>query len=178
MSRPLALLLVVLPLACVKPPDIVVVDRATALEQQAGGSFVDVERDLARRAVAPGPEPLTPDQLQALGINPEPLVDHTEQTEADRVDSLLRQRCVGEGRHGLLVDTHDDCIGASDRVVAIALVDRTNRARLQLFRWLAAQRPELGVDVVRARWREAHVHGIVCHAWLQAEDGSWAAKQC
>ncbi len=178
MKRVLALLLSVVPLACVKAPDIVVVDRATALEQQAGGSFADVERDLARRALDPGPEPLTPDQLQALGINPEPLVDHTEQTEADRVDSLLRQRCVGEGRHGLLVDTHDDCIGASDRVVAIALVDRTNRARLQLFRWLAAERPELGPEVVRAHWHEAHVQGAVCRAWLQAEDGTWAAKQC
>ena len=163
---------------CVKAPEIVVVDRATALEQQAGGSFADVEQDLAQRAVNPGAEALTPDQLQALGIKPVPIVDHTEQTEADRVDSLLRQRCLGEGKHGLLVDTHDDCIGASDRVVAIALVDRTNRARLQLWRWLAAQRPELSADAVRAKWREAHLHGVVCRGWLQAEDGTWAAKKC
>jgi hypothetical protein len=163
---------------CVKAPEIVVVDRATALERQAGGSFADVEQALAQRAVDPGAEALTPDQLEALGIKPEPIVDHTEQTEADHVDSLLRQHCLGEGKHGLLVDTHDDCIGASDRVIAIALVDRTNRARLQLFRWLGAQRPELSADTVRAEWREAHVHGVVCRAWLQAEDGTWAAKKC
>ncbi len=165
-------------LGCVKAPEIVVVDRATALEQQAAGSFADVERDLARRAVQPGAEALTPDQLQTLGIMPAPIVDHTEQTEADRVDALLRQRCLGEGKHGLLVDTHDDCIGASDRVVAIALVDRTNRARLQLWRWLAAQRPELSVDAVREKWREAHLRGLVCRGWLQAADDTWAAKKC
>jgi hypothetical protein len=178
MKRLIAFVLVLTPLACVKTPDIVVVDRATALEQQAGGSFADVEQGLARRAVNPGSEALTPDQLEALGIKPEPIVDHTEQTEADHVDSLLRQRCVGEGKNGLLVDTHDDCIGASDRVIAISLVDRTNRARLQLWRWLAAQRPELSADAVRAEWREAHARGVVCRGWLQAEDGSWAAKKC
>ncbi|MEI9947778.1 MAG: hypothetical protein WDO74_02085 [Pseudomonadota bacterium] len=77
-----------------------------------------------------------------------------------------------------MVDTHDDCIGASDRVVAIALVDRTNRARLQLWRWLAAQRPELSVDAVREKWREAHLRGLVCRGWLQAADDTWAAKKC
>lgn len=178
MTRWTTTLLLLAPLSCVKAPDIVVVDRATALEQQAGGSFTDVERDLARRAVDPGPEALTPDDLQALGIKPEPLVDHTEQTEADHVDSLLRQHCIGEGRHGLLVDTHDDCVGASDRVIAITLVDRTNRARLQLWRWLAAQRPELGNDGARARWRETHIDGLVCGGWLQSADGSWSAKKC
>src|ERR1700712_4383771 len=96
---------------CIKAPEIVMVDRATALEQQAGGSFEDVERDLALRAVSPRPVPLTPGQLEALGILPAPLVDHTDETEADRVDALLRQRCIGEGNDGLLVDTYDDCIG-------------------------------------------------------------------
>ncbi len=107
-----------------------------------------------------------------------PIVDHTEQSEADRVDGLLRQHCLGEGKHGLLVDTHDDCIGASDRVVAIMFVDRTNRARLQLWRWLAAQRPELSADAVREKWREAHTRGVVCRGWLQADDDTWAAKKC
>ncbi len=178
MKRLIAFVLVWAPLGCVRAPEIVVVDRATALEQQAGGSFADVEQSLARRAVNPGSEALTPDQLEALGISPEPIVDHTEQTAADHVDSLLRQRCVGEGKNGLLVDTHDDCIGASDRVIAITLVDRTNRARLQLWRWLAAQRSDLSTDAVRAEWREAHARGVVCRGWIQAEDGSWAAKKC
>ncbi len=46
--------LVWLMFGCVKAPEIVVVDRATALEQQAAGSFADVEQDLAQRAVSPG----------------------------------------------------------------------------------------------------------------------------
>ena len=35
--------------ACFKPPEIVMVDRATALEQQASGSFDDLERKLSDR---------------------------------------------------------------------------------------------------------------------------------
>jgi hypothetical protein len=166
------------PLACVKPPQIVVVDRATALEEQAGGSFEDIEKDLARQAIAPKPEPLTPEQLETLGIKPQPIVDHTDQTDADRVDGLLRQRCVGEGKEGLLVDTHDDCIGASDRVIVIALVDRTNRARIQLWRWMHAERPEQALDVLRRNWRDEHLQGVVCRGWLQKDDGKWEPKKC
>jgi hypothetical protein len=161
MMRWLGFTLALLPLGCVKAPDIVVVDRATALEQQAAG-----------------PEALTPDELEALGIKPEPIVDHTEQTEADRVDALLRQHCIGEGNGGLLVDTHDDCIGATDRATAITLVDRTNRARLQLWHWLAAEQPDRDAGSVRTQWRAAHSSGVVCRGWVQADDGTWAAKKC
>lgn len=163
---------------CIKAPEIVMVDRATALEQQAGGSFEDVEQDLALHAVSPRPVPLTPAQLEALGIMPVPLVDHTDETEADRVDALLRQRCIGEGNDGLLVDTYDDCIGAADRVLAIALVDRTNRARLQLWEWMHAERPATSVAALREAWREAHALGVVCRGWMQTADGKWEPKKC
>jgi hypothetical protein len=165
-------------LGCVKAPEIVVVDRATALEQQAGGSFEHIERELARRASEPRPEALAPEQLEALGIKPVAIVDHTGQTEADQVDALLQQRCVGEGNHGLLVDTHDDCIGTADRVVAIALIDRVNRAREQLWRWMHAARPELSPEELRRAWREAHLQGVVCRGWVQAKDGKWEPKKC
>src|SRR5262249_21395913 len=149
MKHPLATVLFLSLSGCFKAPAIVVVDRATALEQQAAGSFEDVEGDLARHAVEPRPVPLTPDQLESLGLKPTPIVDHTDQTEADRVDALLRQRCVGEGKDGLLVDTHDDCVGASDRGDAIALIDRTNRARLQLFRWMHGTQPGKSSETLR-----------------------------
>jgi len=178
MKRLLATVLFVSVPACFKAPAIVVVDRATALEQQAAGSFEDVEGDLARHAVEPRPVPLTPDQLESLGLKPTAIVDHTDQTEADRVDVLLRQRCVGEGKDGLLVDTHDDCVGASDRGDAIALIDRTNRARLQLFRWMHGAHPERSSETLRREWREAHAHGVVCRAWMQKDDGNWEAKKC
>jgi hypothetical protein len=163
---------------CFKAPAIVVVDRATALEQQAGGSFEEVEGDLARHAVEPRPVPLTPDQLESLGLKPTPIVDRTDQTAADRVDALLRQRCIGEGKEALLVDTHDDCIGASDRGDAIGLIDRTNRARLQLFRWMRGVHPEKSSETLRREWREAHGRGVVCRGWMQKDDGTWEAKKC
>jgi hypothetical protein len=165
-------------LGCIKAPEIVVVDRATALEQQAAGSFDDVEKQLASRATAAQPVPLTPDQLEAIGIMPAAIVDRTEQTEADRVDVLLRQRCIGEGNDGLLVDTHDDCRGAADRVKAIALVDRINRARTQLWNWMHAQRPDASIADLRRAWHEAHALGVVCRGWTQRADGQWEAKKC
>src|SRR5882724_2729267 len=83
---------------CYKPPEIVMVDRATALEQQASGSFEDIERQLDRAAIVPRPVPLSPEQLEALGTRPAPLVDESELTDADRLDGLLAQHCVGEGK--------------------------------------------------------------------------------
>jgi len=167
-----------LPLSCIQAPEIVMVDRATALEQQAAGSFTELEQDLAQRAITPRPVAMTPDQLEALGIKPRPLVDQAGRTEADRVDALLRQRCIGEGKDGFLVDTHDDCVGASDRVVALELIDRVNRARVQLFRWLHAEQPQTPMEALRRAWREHHTLGVVCRAWIQGEDGSWGPKKC
>ncbi|HEX5655602.1 MAG TPA: hypothetical protein VFX59_00335 [Polyangiales bacterium] len=163
---------------CIKVPEIVMVDRATALEQQASGSFEGLERDLTVGAVGARPLPLTPDQLEALGIMPAPIIDQTEQTEPDRLDALLRQRCVGEGNDGLLVDTHDDCIGAADRNQALTLIDRTNRARVQLWQWMQKERPEQSVDTLRTRWFEEHARNAVCRAWMQRPDGSWGPKAC
>ena len=36
------------PLGCIRAPEIVLVDRATALEEQAAGSYSELERKLAR----------------------------------------------------------------------------------------------------------------------------------
>jgi hypothetical protein len=163
---------------CIKAPEIVVVDRATALELQAAGSYDELEKQLAERAVSPQPVPLTPNQLEALGIMPTPLVDHTDDTDADRVDALLRQHCIGEGKDGLLVDTYDECRGSTDRVAAVALVDRTNRARVQLWRWMHSKRPDMSMDDLRRAWHEAHALGVVCRAWIQRDDDQWEAKKC
>ncbi len=97
--------------ACFKPPEIVMVDRATALEQQASGSFDNLEAKLDRAAIEPRPVPLTPQQLEALGYRPAPLVDESDLTDADRLDAFLARHCVGEGKDGSLVDTRDACKG-------------------------------------------------------------------
>jgi hypothetical protein len=164
---------------CIKPPDIVMVDRATALEQQASGSFDDVERRLNRSAVEPRPVPLTPEQLQSLGVRSSARgADEVGLTDADRVDDLLLQHCVGEGADGLLADTRDECHGAGDADEIEGLVDRVNRARRQLWRWMHEQRSAASIDDLRRGWREAHLRGVVCGGWVEVTDGKWQGKAC
>ena len=163
---------------CVNPPEIVMVDRATALEQEAAGSFDDVERRLNRAAIEPRPVALTPEQVAALGLRPAPLVDGAELTDADRLDGLLIQHCVGEGGDGLIVDTRDACRGAADPDEIQTVVERVNRARRQLWRWMHEQRPDVSVDDLRKSWRQAHVRSVVCDGWVEGDDGKWQGKTC
>jgi hypothetical protein len=163
---------------CIKAPDIVMVDRATALEQQASGSYDEVELKLDRAAIEPRPVALTPAQLEALGIRPMPMTEETALTDADRVDHLLVQHCVGEGKDGLLVETHEACRGAADRVEATTLIERVNRARMDLWRWMHERRKEASVEDMSRAWRQAHAGGIVCAGWVQGEDGQWHDKAC
>jgi Protein of unknown function (DUF1318) len=163
---------------CFKPPEIVMVDRATALEQQAAGSFEELEQHLDRSAIEPRPVPLTPEQLEALGVRPPPLVDESELTDADRVDGLLAQHCAGEGKDGLLVDTHDACRGAADPDEVHTLIERVNRARRQLWRWMHEQRADVGEDDLRRAWRENHLRNVVCGGWVEGTDGTWKGKSC
>jgi hypothetical protein len=178
MNRAVLVLAALAPIGCVSAPQIVMSDRATALEQQAAGSFDDLERKLDHAAVAPRPVPFTPKELEALGIKQIPLVDDTELTDADRLDGLLRQHCVGEGREGLLVDTHDACRGSADRALAAELLDRANRARLRLWRWMHEERKDASADSLRRTWRKVHARGVVCGGWLQRDDGGWEEKKC
>jgi len=169
---------------CIRAPEIVLVDRATALEEQAAGSFGELEKKLARATIAPRPQPLTPEQLESLGMATPTLVDETARTDADRVDALLSQHCVGEGKEGLVVETHEACKGAADRAQAILLIERTNTARQQLWRWMrervgekaGEKKPHL--DEVRRAWHREHARGVVCGGWLQREDGGWEEKKC
>ena len=164
-------------MACIKAPEIVTVDRATALEQQASASFPDVEKKLAREAVTPRPVPLTPEQAESFGQR-SPIVDDGEMTDADRVDGWLERHCVGEGSDGLLVDTVAACRGGADREVLVKLVDRTNRARAQLWRWMHEEQPSVSEEELRKRWRRAHMVGVTCGAWIQDESGNWRDKTC
>jgi uncharacterized protein YdbL (DUF1318 family) len=156
----------------------VAVDKATALEQQASGSFDDLEKTLDRQAIEPRPVPLTPDQLEALGIHAPSLVDESDLTDADRVDGLLAQHCVGEGTDGLLVDTHDACKGAADTGEAQALIERVNRARRQVWRWMHDRRADVPEADLKRAWRANHVRNVVCGGWIEGGDGKWQAKSC
>ena len=90
-----ALVLVLCGAGCIRAPELVLVDRATALEEQAAGSFAELEKKLARATLDPRPVALTPDQLETLGLAPPSLSDASERTDADSVDDLLRQQLIG-----------------------------------------------------------------------------------
>jgi Protein of unknown function (DUF1318) len=163
---------------CIRAPEIVMVDRATALEEQASGSFKDVERRLARAGMSPTPVPLTPNQLEELGIQPTPLVENIGRTQADRVDELLRRHCVGEGRDGLLVDTRRQCKAGRLSADDAALVERVNRARLHLWKWMRTVRPDVPEESLRRSWQQVHAEGVICGGWVEADDGTWGEKKC
>jgi hypothetical protein len=169
--------LLVMPAGCFSAT-YVAVDRATALEQQAAGSFDELERRLDRAAIEPRPVPLTPEQLAALGFKPPPLVDESDLTDADRLDGLLAQHCVGEGKDGLLSATPDACRGAADPDEATTLIERTNHARRQLWRWMHDQKPAATERDLQRAWHDNHLHNVVCGGWVQDGDGKWSAKPC
>ena len=106
------------------------------------------------------------------------MVDDTERTDADRVDALLTQHCIGEAKDGVLVETHDACKGAADRGQANELIERTNTARQQLWRWMKERKHERSLDEVRRAWHGEHARGVVCGGWLQRDDGKWEEKKC
>lgn len=176
--RGLPLLAALAAAGCLSAPEIVMVDRATALEEQASGSFKDVEQRLARAGMSPTPLPLTPNQLEELGLQPTPQTDALGKTQADRVDELLRRHCVGEGKDGLLVDTRRECQSRRLSADDLALVERVNRARLQLWQWMKTVRPGVPEESLRRSWQQVHAAGVVCGAWVEAHDGTWGEKKC
>jgi hypothetical protein len=163
---------------CVKAPEFVMVDRATALEQQAAGSFDELEKRLDRAGIEPRPVPLTPEQLEALGIRPAPLAPDTETTDGDRLDGLLVQHCIGEGKDGLLVVTRDACRGGADPDEMATLLERVNRARRQLWRWMHEQHSEASTEDLQRAWHDAHARNVVCGGWIEASDSKWQEKSC
>ena len=181
MSRTLAILVLIGSMGCIKSPTIVMVDRGTALEQQASGSYEELERRLDRAAIEPKPVSMTPDQLESLGIRSARSGSGGAQvTDADRVDALLVQHCIGEASDGLLVATPDACRGAADADAIARDIARVNVARHQLWRWMHAQRTgkDVSSEEMRRAWRTVHVANVACGAWIQGDDGQWHAKAC
>ncbi|WP_164018552.1 DUF1318 domain-containing protein [Pyxidicoccus trucidator] len=176
--RGLLLLAALASSGCLSAPEIVMVDRATALEEQASGSFKDVELRLARAGMRPTPVPFTPNQLEEMGSPPTPLVENLGKTQADRVDELLRRHCVGEGRDGLLVDTRRSCQAGRLTADDVALVARVNRSRLQLWQWMRTVRPSVSEEALRRSWQQVHAEGVVCGGWVESADGTWGEKKC
>lgn len=169
---------------CIRAPDVVVVDRRTALEAEASGRFPELEAELQAAALDPRPLPMTRAMLHAAGWASPAETDaiatmtRSDDDERGRVDALLRRRCVGEARDGTLQPTTASCTGAVDAAEVNRLVERTNRARSQLWRWLATKAPGADATTVRSTWRKRHLLRVVCDAWVQRDDGSWQPKSC
>jgi hypothetical protein len=170
--------------ACVRAPSVVIVDRKTALEQQAAGSFRGLEEELARAGQSPRPTPLTSEQLAAAGVADDEdareaaLEDEVPGNDALRTDGLLVQRCIGEALDGTLVLTIDPCTGTIDVPEVNRLIERVNRERRQLWRWLEEHAGGKSALEVRAAWREIHLAGLICGAQLQRAGTTWEIKAC
>ncbi|HEY7956158.1 MAG TPA: DUF1318 domain-containing protein [Polyangia bacterium] len=167
---------------CIKAPDLVIVDRATALEEQAGGNYRQLERELDRAAVTPRPVPLTHAQIAESGAESEPLAIGDEQvrdgSDESAIDDLLARRCLGEANDGTLVETKTSCGGHVNPASLGRLVERANRDRWQVWRYLQSERPKASLDEVRQAWRAVHLKGVVCGGQVQRADGGWEAKKC
>lgn len=183
-----ALSLVALPLAALLPAcvaaNVVVVDQKTALERQAAGNYPALENDVQQAGLAPAPEAFTREELVegraregrgALGELAELIV--SGESEAEAIDRLLLQKCVGEARSGLLVPRPGDCIGTADSTELVRVIGRENLHRRQLWQLLASER-ETSAERARRSWREAHLEQVVCGGLIESRDERWEPKPC
>jgi hypothetical protein len=169
--------------ACVTP-NVVVVDQKTALEHQAAGGYPTLENDLDQAGMAPAPEPFAREELAsgrersgsaALGELAELYVQ--VESDADAIDRLLLQKCIGEALSGLLVPRPSDCIGATDANELVRLVGRENLHRRQLWQLMANER-KVSLDRVQEAWGALHREQVTCGGLIETSDAVWEPKSC
>jgi hypothetical protein len=182
---PMFLLAAATMLGCVRAPSVVIVDRKTALEQQASGSFRGLEEELEQAGAQPRPAPLTSAQLAGAGVDNAIVDDEAGAqaggevgNDATRTDALLVQRCIGEALESTLALTIDQCTGTIDVPLVNRMIERVNRERRQLWRWIGERAPGKTPEQVRASWRETHLTGLICGGQLQLAGGGWEVKRC
>jgi len=167
--------------ACVAP-QVVVTDQKTALEQQAAGGYPALENELQQASLSPAPEPLV-GEARTAGRDPRQrdgaLAELYVQSaaDADAVDRLLLQKCIGEGLSGLLEPRPNECVGAADAAEVARVLERENQHRRQLWQLLANAR-QLSIERVQPVWRELHLQQVVCGGLVEASAGSWGPKSC
>lgn len=177
-------LLLCLSAGCIKAPDVVIVDRRTALEEQATGRFPELQQALDQAAISPRPEPFSRGQLEETGWRPPPESDAIASlyreavSESERVDRLLLRRCIGEANDGTLVETRPQCKGTVDVATVSRLLERTNRNRRQIWLYIQQQRKGISVEQARDAWRKAHLESVVCGGHVQRESGQWVTRKC
>ena len=177
--------LLALAAGCISAPAVVIVDRKTALEQQASGSFRGLEEELEQAGTSPRAVPFTGAQLAAAGARGDRSGLAEEVAEGDlagsdavRTDALLVQRCIGEAADGTLTLTIEQCTGTIDVPLVNQMIERVNRERRQMWRWIGERAPGKPPEEVRAAWRTTHLEGLVCGGQLQLPAGAWEIKRC
>jgi hypothetical protein len=186
MPRLLAFLLVAAPLGgCISAPDVVLLDRKTVLEEQASGELHPLENDLREAAIVPKGADFTRAELREAGedmthgtLSTVVNIHGVIRTEADYLDDLLVRRCIGEAFSGLLVETPRTCAGRQKAGRTSEAIQRVNRARRQMWRYLQGKRPGTPEEEVRTTWRRHHLEAVVCDGQVQNEEGEWEIKRC
>ncbi len=169
---------------CIRAPDVVIVDRRTALEAEAAGRFAELEEALDVAAIRPQPSPLTRATLEAAGWRPSAEDDaieamtRTHRDEATRVDDLLRRKCIGESLAGTLRPTPSTCAGAVDAADVGRVIERINRSRQQIWLWMARKAPGVSAESLQRSWRKHHLERVVCGGWVEVEPETWRQKAC
>jgi hypothetical protein len=181
--RSIAIAVASLVLGCVAP-NVVVVDQKTALEQQAAGGYPALENDLEQAGMAPMPEAFAREELaggreRAGGSALSKLAESYAEgaSDADTIDRLLLQKCIGEALSGLLVPRPGDCVGTTDATELARVLGRENLHRRQLWQLIASER-RTSIEAVRDVWQELHLAQVVCGGLMETRGGSWAPKAC
>jgi hypothetical protein len=162
---------------CIKAPEVVIVDRKTALELQAGGHHAATEGKLEQATLRPG---ATPFETREAGSTVARSFDRDDEgaTDADLTDALLEKACIGEGFEGLLVQTPATCGSSADGAIVTALVERTNRHRRQLWQLMVRKQAGLSEAEAARAWRAVHLRDLPCGARLERFPGQFEVKAC
>lgn len=171
--------------ACISAPDVVMLDRKTVLEEQASGELLPLAHALREAAIDPKGVPFTRGQLEEAGVDlgHDALgqliqLQQLPLSELDYLDDLLIRRCIGEARSGLLVETPETCSGDRTAIRISAAIQRVNRSRKQLWRYLYERKPAEQQETIRHLWRQRHLATVPCGGQIQDEDERWSIKTC
>ena len=184
MAFVLAILLFGVHGGCIKAPDVVIVDRYTALEVQASGNYGPLEDELVDEGISYGPQPYTSaDMVQGEGLQgdePEGISGAYRGmlSRADTLDSLRRRMCVGEAQDGLVVQRAESCRGRVDERDVASLLERENRDRRQVWRFIKEQRAKASQEDIRSAWRVNYLKNLPCEIAVQDLAGNWGVKEC
>lgn len=183
MIKTLSIALAVSAVACVKAPNVSVVDQKTALERQAAGEYPELENELEQAQLAPKPEPYPREEMLdgrdragsgALGEVAE--LYAKAESDADAIDRLLVKQCIGEAMSGFLEARPASCTTTVNTAEMTRVLGRANLHRRQVWQLIASDRGS-SVKDAQETWRTVHLEQVVCGGLIQTGKG-WAPKSC